>query len=147
MRLILLAILVPALSLACSTAADSESQTSDDATEALTSSQKAALENAVENDVHDHARRHIVTALEEALGDLTDNEAGREKTQKAIDRAMKDGFGAPYYGTVRAVGHNYLWADVETDEGEGPAKTGTTYVFSATGKRVMSRDWIGSHQY
>jgi hypothetical protein len=41
----------------------------------------------------------------------------------------------------------YLWADFETDEGEGPTTSGTTFVFDAKGNRVLSRDWTGSHDY
>ena len=101
----------------------------------------------METDVRDHAKNHVATKLADALDALTKDKADQDVVKKAIDHATPDGASSPYYGNVTASGTKYIWADFETDEGEGPVQTGTTFLFDAKGTRILSRDWTSSHDY
>src|SRR5690242_4974146 len=141
---LLLAIFVPALAIACGGAPESSPESTTDSTssEALSGPQKSAITAKVEADVHNSAKLHIATSLQDALDALTADSSAQDKTKKAIARALPQGSSGPFYGTVKVQGSTYLWVDAETDEGEGPAKMGTTFVFSEAGKRVLSHDWV-----
>jgi hypothetical protein len=110
-------------------------------------SRNQAIAASVEADVRDHAKNRTVTKLEDAIKQLTSARAEQDALENAIFSARPDGTTSPYYGYVTVSGKKYVWADFETDEGEGPVQQGTTQVFDAKAGRVLSRNWTGSHQY
>jgi hypothetical protein len=110
-------------------------------------SRNAAIGSAVEADVREHAKDRVVTKIQDALDTLTSDKSEQASVQKAIESAAPAGASSPYYGDVTVKGVKYIWADFETDEGEGPTQTGTTFVFDVKGVRVISKSWTGSHGY
>lgn len=110
-------------------------------------SRNKAVTTAVEDDVHAHAKARQVTKIADALGALTADKSAQAAVKDAVTKATPAGASAPYFGTVHVKSSVYLWADFETDEGEGPTKTGTTIVFDRKGAEVVKLDWTGAHGY
>jgi hypothetical protein len=110
-------------------------------------SANGAIASAMESDVHQHASQHIVTKLDDALVALTSDSSAQAAVKKGISDNVPDGAGGPFFGNITVSGVKYLWADYETDEGEGPTASGQTQVFDVTGKKVLFRSWTGTHDY
>jgi hypothetical protein len=146
MRHILFALVVPALSIACAAQTADESTDADGA-EALSTGARASLSSLVVSDVRDHARRHVATSESAALDALTKEASAQAAVKAAIGRALPEGSSSPYFGDVTSNGTTFMWVDAETDEGEGPTQQGTTFVFSSAGRRVLSLQWFGAHDY
>jgi hypothetical protein len=112
----------------------------------LTAANKAVL-SAVEADVHQHAQNHVVTKEQDALSALVSGQSAQDGVKKAITDNTPDGAANPFFGNVTVAGKKYIWADFETDEGEGPAASGKTFVFDDSGKKILFRSWSGSHDF